>query len=67
MEWTHSNLKHLVAERLANRASQENDSDDQTWRAIFPEPVKNMLAEDYILTRSLPRPRDVLKFSAREQ
>ena len=65
IEWTHSNLKHLVAERLASRADQGNDDDEETWRAISPEPVNGMFAEDYILTRSLPRPRDVLNFCQR--
>ena len=65
MEWTQANLKHLVAERLANRAEQDNDDDDETWEAIFPEPVKDVPASEYILSRSLPRPRDVLNFCQR--
>ena len=60
MEWTTANLKHLVAERIAIQADQPNDNDEETWQAIFPEPVKNMPAVDYILSRSLPRPRDVI-------
>ena len=62
MEWTQSNLKHLVAERLALSASQVNDDDDTTWSIIFPQHVKGKQATDYILSRSLPRPRDVLDF-----
>lgn len=58
MEWTPANLHHLVATRLALTVSGENDED--AWAAIFPEPVKNVAASKYILTRSLPRPRDVL-------
>ena len=65
MEWTTANLKHLVAERLAIQADQPNDSDEETWVAIFPEPVKNMPAVDYILSRSLPRPRDVINLCQR--
>ena len=60
MEWTSTNLKHLVAERLAIKAGEVNEDDEDTWAAIFPEPVKNRPASDYILSRSLPRPRDVL-------
>ncbi len=60
MEWTQSNLKHLVAERLAFASDQENDDDEATWAVIFPETVKGNPAADYILSRALPRPRDVL-------
>ena len=58
MEWTSSSLRHLVAARLAMKADGQND--DEIWSAIFPEPVNNVTASKYILTRSLPRPRDVL-------
>ena len=60
MEWTQSNLRHLVAERLAIAADEPNDDDEATWSVIFPEPVQQTKASDYILSRVLPRPRDVL-------
>ncbi|MYB75714.1 MAG: hypothetical protein F4X83_01155 [Chloroflexi bacterium] len=62
MEWTKSNLKHLVAERLANAADQVNKNDDSTWSVVFPNNVDGLQASEYILTRALPRPRDVLDF-----
>ena len=62
MEWTKANLKHLVAERLAHEVDQNNDDDDATWSVIFPNSVKGTSATDYILSRALPRPRDVLDF-----
>lgn len=58
MEWTIPNLHHLVAARLSTMISGQDD--EEVWSAIFPEPVKNIAASEYILTRSLPRPRDVL-------
>ena len=58
MEWTSANLNHLVAARLSTKINAQND--DEVWSAIFPEPVGNVAASDYILSRSLPRPRDVL-------
>lgn len=60
MEWTQTNLKHLVAERLAVATNQANDDDEATWEVIFPDPVRGKPAADYILSRALPRPRDVL-------
>ena len=58
MEWTSSNLHHLVAARLATRLDGQHD--EEIWSAIFPEPVDNIAASKYILGRSLPRPREVL-------
>ena len=60
LEWTRSNLRHLVAERLAIAADQINDDDENTWSVIFPEAVNGMTSSEYILSRALPRPRDVL-------
>ena len=60
MEWSQTNLRHLVAERLAVAADQDNDDDESTWAMIFPESVHEMRPSDYILSRALPRPRDVL-------
>ena len=58
VEWTRANLHHLVAARLATRV--ESQGDEEIWSAIFPDPVRNMAAPEYILSRTLPRPRDVL-------
>ncbi len=60
MEWTQPNLRHLVAERLAIAADEANEDDESTWSVIFPEPVQQTKASDYVLSRALPRPRDVL-------
>ena len=60
MEWTSSNLHHLVAARLARRSNGQTD--EEIWSAIFPDPVSNVDASEYILNKSLPRPRDVLNF-----
>ena len=62
MEWTPANLKHLVAERLATAAGQSNEDDESTWTVIFPQEVNGNPASDYILSRALPRPRDILDF-----
>ena len=60
MKWTESNLRHLVAVRLAKKVGDM--SDEEVWSVVFPEKVNNIEASKYILTRSLPRPRDVLDF-----
>ncbi len=60
IEWTSTNLKRLVAERLAARVNLDVQGDDEIWSAIFPEQVGESMASEYILSRSLPRPRDVL-------
>ena len=60
MEWTITNLKHVVAERLAKDSSTQGATDEEIWSAVFPEEVNGTAASDYILSRALPRPRDVL-------
>ncbi len=60
LDWSHDNLKHLVAERLAVSVGEINDNDDETWAMVFSEPVDGNAASDYIISHALPRPRDVL-------
>ena len=62
MEWTQTNLRHLIAERLAIAADEFNEEDEATWSVIFPHDVNGQRASDYILSRTLPKPRDVLDF-----
>ena len=62
MEWTRNNLLHLVAERLAISAGEDNIDDALTWSGIFPSEVKGKPAAEYVLDIALPRPRDVLDF-----
>ena len=58
MEWTVSNLKHLVAARLA-MGMEDHDPDDpddeDIWAAIFPDVIDGIKSSDYILSRVLPR------------
>ena len=62
MEWTTPNLKHLVAARLAMGTDNEDEADDTIWSAVFPDTVDGIQSAEYILSRVLPRPRDVLGF-----
>ena len=62
MEWTPANLKHLVATRLAMGTDIQDEGDDAIWSAIFPETIDGVKSSEYILSRVLPRPRDVLGF-----
>ena len=62
MEWTAPNLKHLVAARLALGSEMEDENEDTIWSIIFPDNIQGVKSSEYILSRSLPRPRDVLGF-----
>ena len=62
MQWTISNLKHLVAERIAVGAGTGNEDDEDTWLSLFCPHVQNQVTHEYIISRVLPRPRDVLDF-----
>ena len=62
MEWTAPNLKHLVAARLAIGTDIQDEDDETIWSAVFPNTIQGLNSADYILSRVLPRPRDVLGF-----
>ena len=62
MEWTAPNLKHLVATRLAIGTDTQDEDDETIWSAVFPDTIQGLNSSDYILSRVLPRPRDVLGF-----
>lgn len=62
MQWTASNLKHLVAERIAVGAESTNEDDDVTWSLLFCSHVQNQVTQEYMVSRVLPRPRDILDF-----
>lgn len=62
MQWTASNLKHMVAKRISVGAGLKNEDDDDTWSSLFCSHVRNQVTHDYILSRALPRPRDILDF-----
>ena len=61
LEWTTDNLKHIVAERLADGAGYTNTDDGKTWANIFSESVEGIPAHDYLLERALLTPREVLR------
>ena len=62
LEWTAPNLKHLVAARLAIGTDIQDEDDETIWSAVFPDTIQGLNSSDYILSRVLPRPRDVLGF-----
>ena len=62
MEWTHLNLRRLVAERIAHTVRIQNQDDEQTWGALFEPLTNGQTTSEYVLSRVLPRPRDVLDF-----
>ena len=62
MQWTASNLKHLVAERISFVAGLKNEDDDEVWSSLFCPHVRDQKTHEYILSRALPRPRDILDF-----
>ena len=60
MEWTTPNLKHLVATSLSTGTDIQDEDDETIWSAVFPDSIQGMSSSDYILSRVLPRPRDIL-------
>jgi hypothetical protein len=59
--WTKRGLRDLARARA--RASLGRPvHDDELWREIFPETVQGKYTPDYLLARTLLRPRDAIQF-----
>jgi hypothetical protein len=62
LRWSKADLLRILDARL-NRLIQHNYSGgDVTWRDIFPEQVNRQATGDYVVERTLYRPRDIIQF-----
>ncbi len=60
--WTGEQLVRLLDSRINHVFEYQYTNDHVYFKDIFPETVKNQLCTDYILKRTLLRPRDVIMF-----
>ncbi|WP_424185298.1 P-loop ATPase, Sll1717 family [Actinokineospora sp. G85] len=61
LEWTTAQLEELAATR-ASAALGRPVTREQLWGEIFPERVGGEPVAHYLMSRVLPRPRDVIQF-----
>lgn len=60
--WTNSQLKELVQRRINKLYKKKYTSDNVTFDDIFRNKIGNKEPMDYIIERTLKRPRDVISF-----
>ncbi len=58
--WDDPEILSSIVERRFIAAHPKANSGAELWSRYFPDPVKGKSAKDYILSRILPRPRDVV-------
>jgi hypothetical protein len=61
IDWTESDLEELVLLRAKASVGPELTA-DQLWGGIFPRMVDGRHTPSYLLSRALPRPRDVIQY-----
>jgi hypothetical protein len=52
----------LIAYRIAAHVNSDETEADRLWNIVFPEFVHGVRTQDYIIGRTLRRPRDVIQF-----
>lgn len=62
IEWAGDQLKQLALTRAAVSLRRPTLTADQLWGEVFPAQVGESPIADYLLARSLPRPRDAIQF-----
>lgn len=62
IDWSAAELKELVRTRAAASLGREL-SEQELWGGVFPESVDGEPTAEYLLARSLARPRDVIQYS----
>jgi len=64
IEWNPTSLSRLICLRIQNYFGIENESNDVTWRRLFPERMENnFLCYKHIIERTFLRPREICDFS----
>jgi len=64
IRWSKNDLKQLIEQRINEVFRRQYTSENLTFSDLFPKPKKGggISAEDYIIERTLLRPRDTLQF-----
>lgn len=62
IEWKEIDLKHLIANRGRFSGGLSHSEVDDLWQSIFPVKVNGESSFNYLLNRSLMRPRELIQF-----
>jgi hypothetical protein len=62
LRWDESSLLNMIAQRIRIRMGITSSSDPETWTSLLPGVIAGAPGWQYVVDRSLMRPRDVLHF-----
>lgn len=62
VNWTKRDLKHLITSRARFSAKLTDFNDDRIWNSIFESRILNKDSFDYVIERTMMRPRELIQF-----
>jgi hypothetical protein len=63
IEWNPTSLARMISLRIQKYFGVEDESNDVTWRRLFPENMENnFLTYKHIIERTFLRPREIIQF-----
>lgn len=62
LTWTRESLIAVMDRRLHHLVQHRFSGRQVTWRDIFPDRIGNETTPDYLVSRTLYRPRDIIQF-----
>lgn len=62
LRWTADGLEVLIASRIARQLKLHDDDPADVWDRVFPKYTRGQVTRDFIFSRTLLRPRDIIQF-----
>jgi hypothetical protein len=62
LRWNKDSLETMIARRIATHVGTDETDPGKLWRMVFPDRVQGESVHDFIINRTLMRPRDVVQF-----
>lgn len=60
--WNAESLERLIATRIATHTGTTETTTEALWHLVFPEYTRQQRTQDFVISRTLLRPRDVIQF-----
>lgn len=62
LKWTPELLAEVIAARVEHLGRERFDTVDEAWQSIFPVSIRGRETREYLIERTLFRPRDLIAF-----
>jgi hypothetical protein len=62
LQWTRESLERLIAARIAAHTKSNEEDVITLWNSVFPEITRGAPTREFVIRRTLLRPRDVIQF-----